>query len=143
MKTLTKNSITLWEVAWRQLIENIEVEVPNTASISKDILFHVSKFLQKMFFQLMFEIIKWIRQLQLRWQTVPNYWCQIGQFFFFWPQQVFLKGYFIFKTEDFIFAWFWQDCLYILLNYRGQVSFKKLKALLWYWLNLLKTGSQL
>ena len=36
----------------------ITVEVPNTASISKDILFHVSKFLEKMVFQLMFEIIK-------------------------------------------------------------------------------------
>ena len=45
---------------WK-LIENITVEVPNTASISKDILFHVSKFLEKMVFQLMFEIIKWIR----------------------------------------------------------------------------------
>ena len=58
------------------LIENIAVEVRNTASISKDIMFHVSKFLQKMFFQLMFEIIKWIRQLQVRRQSVPNYWRQ-------------------------------------------------------------------
>ena len=33
------------------------VEVPNTASISKDILIHVSKFLEKMIFQLMLEII--------------------------------------------------------------------------------------
>ena len=41
-----------------KLIENITFEVPNTASISKDILFHVSKFLEKMVFQLMFEIIK-------------------------------------------------------------------------------------
>ena len=38
-----------------KLIENITVQVPNTASISKDILFHVSKFLEKMIFQLMFE----------------------------------------------------------------------------------------
>ena len=37
------------------LIENIRVQVPNTASVSKDILFHVSKFLEKMIFQLMFE----------------------------------------------------------------------------------------
>ena len=37
------------------LIENITVQVPNTASVSKDILFHVSKFLEKMMFQLMFE----------------------------------------------------------------------------------------
>ena len=37
------------------LIENITVQVPNTASVSKDILFHVSKFLEKMIFQLMIE----------------------------------------------------------------------------------------
>ena len=42
-----------------QLIENIKVEVPHVAvSVSKDILFHVSKFLEKMVFQLMLEIIK-------------------------------------------------------------------------------------
>ena len=41
-----------------KLIENITVEVPNTASRSKDLLFHVSKFLEKMVFQLIFEIIK-------------------------------------------------------------------------------------
>ena len=41
-----------------KLIENTTVEVPNTASISKDILFHVSKFLEKMVFQHMFEITK-------------------------------------------------------------------------------------
>ena len=48
-----------------KLIENITVEVPNTASISKDIMFHVSKFLEKMVFQFMFEIVKRIRQLHL------------------------------------------------------------------------------
>ena len=41
-----------------EIIESIKVEVPNTASISEDILFHVSKFLEKMVVQLMFEIIK-------------------------------------------------------------------------------------
>ena len=41
-----------------RLIENITVQVPNTASVNKDILFHVSKFLEKIVFQLMFEIIK-------------------------------------------------------------------------------------
>ena len=41
-----------------RLIENITIQVPNTASISKGILLHVSKFLEKMIFQLMFEIIK-------------------------------------------------------------------------------------
>ena len=30
-----------------KLIENITVEVPNTVSISKDILFHVFEFLKK------------------------------------------------------------------------------------------------
>ena len=55
-----------------KLIENITVQVPNTTSISKEILFNVSKFLEKMVFQLMFEIIKWIRQHQVRPQTVPN-----------------------------------------------------------------------
>ena len=41
-----------------QLIENITVEAPNTVSISKDILLHVSKFIGTVVFQLMFEIIK-------------------------------------------------------------------------------------
>ena len=40
-----------------RLIENI-IQVPNVALISKGILLHVSKFLEKMIFQLMFEIIK-------------------------------------------------------------------------------------
>ena len=39
-----------------RLIENITFQVPNTASISKSILFHVSKYLEKMIFQLMFWI---------------------------------------------------------------------------------------
>ena len=60
------------------------------ASTSKDILIHVSKFLEKMVFQFMFEIIKWICELQVCWQTIPNYWHQIGQIF--WPEHVFLKG---------------------------------------------------
>ena len=62
-----------------RLIKNIAVQLPYTASVSKGILFHVSKFLEKMIFQLTFEIIKWICQLQVRQQTVPNYWCQIRQ----------------------------------------------------------------
>ena len=41
-----------------RLIGNITYHVPKTASVSKGILFHVSKFLEKMIFQLMFEIIK-------------------------------------------------------------------------------------
>ena len=62
-----------------RLIKNIAVQLPYRASVSKGILFHVSKFLEKMIFQLTFEIIKWICQLQVRQQTVPNYWCQIRQ----------------------------------------------------------------
>ena len=65
---------------WK-LIENITVAAPNTVSINKNILFHVSKFLEKMSSQLMFEIIKWIRWLQVRRQTVPKYWRQTGQIF--------------------------------------------------------------
>ena len=34
----------------RQLIENFEFEVPNKAPISKDILFHVSEFFEKILF---------------------------------------------------------------------------------------------
>ena len=41
-----------------RLIENITIQVPNTALISKGILLHVSLFLEKMIFQLTFEIIK-------------------------------------------------------------------------------------
>ena len=41
-----------------KLIESIPGQVPNTASIRKRILFHVSQFLEKIIFQLMFEIIK-------------------------------------------------------------------------------------
>ena len=66
----------------RKLIENITVEVPNTASMSQDILFHVFKFLEKMVFQLLFEIVKWIRQLQVLRKTVPSHWRQVGQFFY-------------------------------------------------------------
>ena len=61
---------------WK-LIENITAEVPNTASIIKDTLLHVSKFLEKMVFQIMFEIIKWIRQLQVRQQSRRSCICLI------------------------------------------------------------------
>ena len=39
-------------------LTEITIQVPNMASINKGILLHVSKFLEKMIFQLMFEIIK-------------------------------------------------------------------------------------
>ena len=41
-----------------RLIENITIQVPNLVSLSKSILLYVSKFLEKMIFQLMFEIVK-------------------------------------------------------------------------------------
>ena len=41
-----------------KLIESITVQVPNMASISKDVLLHVLEFLEKMIFQWMFEIVK-------------------------------------------------------------------------------------
>ena len=63
---------------------------------------------------------------------------------FFWPEHVFLKGCFSFKTEDLVFAWFWPDYLYISWNYRGEIFLKNLKALEQrYWLNLSETRSQL
>ena len=40
------------------LIEIITVQVPNTESIRKVILFHVSRFLEKMIFQLLFKTVK-------------------------------------------------------------------------------------
>ena len=40
-----------------KLIENITAEVPNTASISKGILFHVSQFLQKWPFNLCLKLL--------------------------------------------------------------------------------------
>ena len=63
-----------------KLTENM-AQVPNMASISKDILLHVFEFLEKMIFQWMFEIVKRIRQLQVCLQTFPNYWWQIRQIF--------------------------------------------------------------
>ena len=41
-----------------RLIENTTVQVPNMVSISKGILFHVRKLLEKMIFQLKFDIFK-------------------------------------------------------------------------------------
>ena len=41
-----------------RLIENVTVQVPDSVSISKILLFHVSKFLEKIIIQFMFEIIK-------------------------------------------------------------------------------------
>ena len=41
-----------------RLIQNIAVQAPNAASISKGILLHISRFFEKMIFQLIFEIIQ-------------------------------------------------------------------------------------
>ena len=81
---------------WLKLIENITVEIPNTASISKDILFHVSEFLEKIVFQLMFEIIKWISNCsKLLVSDTINFFEQ--------------NTCFSFKTEVLVFAWFWPE----------------------------------
>ena len=103
------------------LIENITVQVPNTASINKSILFVSWR--------------KWSFNLRLKlWSEFANS-RSVGKLFqtigvrydnFFWPEHVFLKGCFRFKTEDLVFAWFWPDCLYISWKYRGQVSLKNL-----------------
>ena len=64
----------------RKFIENIEFEVSNKASISKDISFYILKIFEKkkkkkkMIFKIMFETIKKVRQLQLRRQTFPKHW---------------------------------------------------------------------
>ena len=71
-------------------------------SISKDTLFHVSEFLEKIVFQFTFEIIKWVRQLQIRRQTVPNYWRRIWQFFLTRTRALVSK-------QVLAFAWFWPE----------------------------------
>ena len=71
-------------------------------SISKDTLFHVSEFLEKIVFQFTFEIIKWVRQLQIRRQTVPNYWRRIWQFFLTRTRALVSK-------QVIAFAWFWPE----------------------------------
>ena len=104
-----------------RLIENITVQVPNTASINKSILFVSWK--------------KWSFNLHLKLLSEFANFRSVGKLFqtigvrydkFFWPEHVFLKGCFSFKTEDLVFAWFWPDCLYISWKYRGQVSLKNL-----------------
>ena len=93
----------LWIVSRKtnfQLIRNITVEVTNRASISKGILVHVSKFPEKMVFQLMLETVKWICKLQVCRQTIPSYWRQIRKYI------LIKQGCFSFKTEDLVFAWF-------------------------------------
>ena len=104
-----------------RLIENITVQVPNTASINKSIFFVSWK--------------KWSFNLHLKLLSEFANFRSVGKLFqtigvrydkFFWPEHVFLKGCFSFKTEDLVFAWFWPDCLYISWKYRGQVSLKNL-----------------
>ena len=103
-----------------RLIENITVQVPNTASINKSILFVSWK--------------KWSFNLHLKLLSEFANFRSVGKLFqtigvrydkFFWPEHVFLKGCFSFKT-DLVLTWFWPDCLYISWKYRGQVSLKNL-----------------
>ena len=76
------------------------VEVPNTAPISKDISFHVSKFPEKMVFQIMFEIVMWIRQLQPAGKLFQTIGVKYGNFFDKYSK--FLEGCFSFETEDLV-----------------------------------------
>ena len=59
----------------------------------------------------MFQIIKWIRQLLVRRQTVPD--CCVWYDKFFWPEHVSFKGCFSFKTEDLVFDWFFDQIVYM------------------------------
>ena len=128
---------------WLKLIENITVEVPNTASISKDILFHVSEFLEKIVFQLMFEIIKWIRQFQ----TVPNCWCRIRQIFSTRTRVLVLKQKFLYLLDfdqrtSFItnFKVLEQRCCLNLSETRRQLKFSKSFIPMWLLWQYLETA---
>ena len=125
-----------------KLIKNITVEVPNTVSISKDILFHVSTFLGKWSSKLCLKLLSEFASFR----SVGKLSKTIGGRYhnFFLLDHVFLKGCFTFKIEDLVFAWFWPDCLYISWKNRGQASLKNLKALEQrHLLNISETGSQL
>ena len=128
---------------WLKLIENITVEIPNTASISKDILFHVSEFLEKIVFQLMFEIIKWIRQFQ----TVPNCWCRIRQIFSTRTRVLVLKQKFLYLLDfdqrtSFItnFKVLEQRCCLNLSETRRQLKFSKSFIPMWLLWQYLETA---
>ena len=89
-----------------KLIENITVEVRNTVSISKDILFHVFEFPKKLIFNLDLKLLSELvnfRSAGKLFETIS-----VGYGKFLWPEHVFLKGYFSFKTEDLILLDFGQ-----------------------------------
>ena len=52
-----------------RLIENITVQAANTASISKDILFHISKFLEKMIFELCLKLLREFTSVGILFRT--------------------------------------------------------------------------
>ena len=52
-----------------RLIENITVQAANTASISKDILFHISKFLEKMIFELCLKLLRKFTSVGILFRT--------------------------------------------------------------------------
>ena len=87
-----------------RLIENIAIQVPtDTMSIRKGIFFHVSRFLEKMIFQLMFE--KLLCEFA-NFRSVGKLFQTIGVRYdkSILPEHVFLKECFCFKTEDLVFA---------------------------------------
>ena len=126
-----------------RLIENITRQVPYTESISKGILFNASlSFLKKWSFNLCFKLLSEFANFKSVGRLLQTTGVRYDKHF--WPEHVFLKGCFSFKTEDLVFAWFWPDCQYVSRKYRDQVYLKNLKVLEQrYWLNLSETGSQL
>ena len=105
-----------------RLIEKITVQVSNTASISKNILFMFLSFLKKWSFNLCLKLLSEFvnfRSIDKLFQTIGVRYDKC-----FWPKYAFLKVCFSFKTEDLVFARFWPDWLYISWKYRGKVSLK-------------------
>ena len=82
-----------------RLIEKITVLVSNTASISKNIMFMFLSFLKKWSFNLCLKLLSEF----VNFSSVGKLFHTIDVLYdkFFWPEHVFLKGCFSFKTEDF------------------------------------------
>ena len=128
-----------------RLIEKITVQVSNTASISKNILFMFLSFLKIWSFNLCLKLLSEF----VNFSSVGKLFHTIDVLYdkFFWPEHVFLKACFSFKTEDFdqkIYLILTRLSIYISRKYRGQDSIKNLKVLEEkHWLNLPETGKQL
>ena len=108
-----------------KLTENIAVQVPNTVSISEDILLQVSWKNDLLTYAWNYYVNS------ATWGPSTN--CSkllvSDTTNFFWPESAFLEGCFSFETIYPVFAWFWPDCLYTSCKYIGQVCLKKIKVL--------------